>query len=144
MDPATALGVAGSIVGVIQVTGALLTLTQGYIGGVRSAPKGIGELQKSLQDFSQFLKDLDDRIKKNPQFISLAKLNSEDGLLKQCSGELESLHSKLDQPGNQLARNLKWPLKATEVSLFVRRIEGHKSLFNLALSLDHLWVGNKG
>lgn len=138
MDPATLLGTAGSIIGIIQAAGELLTLTQGYIGGVRSAPKDIEELQKSLQDFSQFLKDLDDRIKKNPQLISLAKLNSEDGLLKQCSGELGSLHSKLDQPGNRLARNLKWPLKATEVSLFIRRMEGYKSLFNLALSLDHL------
>lgn len=138
MDLATALGTAGSIVGIIQATGALLTLTRGYIGGVRSAPKDIEELQKSLQDSSQLLKDLDDRIKKNPQLISLTKLNSEDGLLGRCSRELESLHSKLDQPGNRLARNLKWPLKATEVSLFVRRMEGYKILFNLALSLDHL------
>lgn len=144
MDPVTAVGLAGSIIGVIQLTGSLLTLTQGYIGGVRSAPKDIEELKNALQDFSKVLQDLDDHIKKNPQLKSLTQLDRDNGPLKQCPKELDDLHSKLDQPDkNQFEKlirlkSLKWPLKETEVSRFLLRMERHKSVFILALNLDHL------
>lgn len=93
MDLVAVLGLVRCIIGVIQATGVLLTLAQGYISGAGSASKDIEQLQKSLRDFSQFLTDLDNRVKENPQLISLTKPNSEDGPLMQCSEELESLHS---------------------------------------------------
>lgn len=142
MDPVTGVGLAASIIGIIQVTGAVLTLAHGYIGGVRSASKDIEELKGALDNFSQVLRDLEDHVKKNPQLKTLTKLNCKNGPLEQCGRELENLHSKLAKPEkNRVAKlihlkSLKWPLKKEEVSEFLLQLERYKSLFILALGFD--------
>lgn len=142
MDPVTGVGLVGSIVGIIQITGAVLTVAHGYIGGVRSASGEIEELKKALESFSQVLKDLGDHVKKNPQLKTLAKLNCDNGPLEQCGRELKNLHSILARPEkNRVAelihlKNLRWPLKKGEVSEFLVRLERYKGLFILALGFD--------
>lgn len=142
MDPVTGVGLAASVIGIIQVTGAVLTLAHGYIGGVRSASGDIEELKKALENFSQVLRDLEEHVRKNPQLKTLTKFNCENGPLEQCSSDLNNLHSKLARPEkNRLAefihlKNLKWPLKKGEISEFLLRLERYKSLFILALGFD--------
>lgn len=142
MDPVTGIGLAASILGIIQFTGAVLAVTHGYIGGVRSASGEIEELKGALENFSQVLQDLEDHVKKNPQLKSLTKLNCKDGPLERCGEELKTLHSKLARPEKSKVaelihlRNLKWPLKKGEVSEFLLRLERYKSLFILALGFD--------
>lgn len=138
-----ALGIAASIIAVIQLAGKLTSLGYGYIGGVKRAPKDVQELLDELSSLVKVLVVLRDYVDKNPQSAAaLQTLNGPGGPIHGIGQELGVLQSKLDPTGKDgfkgIMGDLKWPLKEKETMQHISRIDRHKSLFIFALTTDQM------
>lgn len=139
---AEVLGLVASIIGVLQLTGALVSVGYDYIGGVKSASKDLQDLVDELHSLGKVLIILQEHADSNPKSAALQKLNSSDGPLKGCTDQLDKLKSKLEA-GKALGfkgkvKNLVWPLKEKETMQYISRIERHKSIFTFALTADQM------
>lgn len=134
------IGLVSSLVGIIQIAGQVAILTHGYIGGVKRASQDISSLIDELGSLSKVLGALKDYIETKPKSLALLKLNGPDGPIRGCVCELEMLRAKLaPRDGFKgLLDSLKWPLKEAETQAYVAQFERHKTLFTLALSVDHM------
>lgn len=138
------VGAAATIIAIIQLTGKVTSLTYGYIGGVKRAPKDLKDLADELKSLENVLNVLKNYTQSNPVSTALETLTDNDGPLLECAQELEKLRIKLEQKGGQglrqkvksLMRGLMWPFDENETLQLISRIERHKSLFNLALTID--------
>lgn len=137
---AETLGIVASIIAVVQLTGKLTSISYGYIGGVKRAGKDLGELLRELGALSGVFIALQHYIDANPQSAPLQRLNDPNGPLRECTKELEELILKLEPRDGWkgVADNLRWPLKEKDTSQYISRLERHKSLFILALQMDHV------
>lgn len=134
------IGLVASIAGLIQITGQVAILTHGYIGGVKRASQDIAALSDELGSLSKVLSALKDYVETRPKSPALLKLADPDGPIRGCAREIEALQKKLvPRDGIKgFIDNLKWPLKEAETLAYLDQFERHKSLFSLALSVDHM------
>lgn len=138
------LGMTASIIAVIQLAGALGTLGQGYIGGVRRAPSDRRKLVEEFASLGQVLEHLKDQIAPTGTASAgiFSKSSAIQGLavpLQNCRLELETLAAKM-QPRKGFRgawSKLKWPLEEAETLQNIERIERYKTLFHFALTADH-------
>lgn len=133
---AEVLGVASSIIGIFQLTGKLVSLGYGFIGGIKRAPKEIRALANELISLSQVLDTLQEYADNHPESPALQRLNEKAGPLQVCTQELKELESVLELKGN-LDRFM-WPLKEKDTLQYIAQIERHKSLFIFALTADQM------
>lgn len=135
------LGLAASIVAVLQLAGQLTIWSYSYIGGVKEAPSTIQQLVDELQSLSGILVNLESCVNSNPGLPALQKLGGLSGRLQQCNRDLEALRLKIEIKPDKLQAKigrLTWPLKEKEVMDYIARLERHKSHFALVLGADHL------
>lgn len=141
---AEAIGLAASIIAVVQITGSLVCLGYNYLGGVRDGSNEPRKLVDELHSLAQVLLVLRDHARDDKllQSTALQRLNGQNGPLPRCALELKTLQRKLEpKPGLRgIVKYLLWPLKEKETLQYIDSIERYKSLFNLALTTDHLWV----
>lgn len=137
---AEVIGLVSSLIGIVQLAGQVAVLTHGYIGGVRRASQDIVALADELGSLSKVLSTLKDYIETKPKSLALTKLDGPDGPLWRCTRDLEALQAKLvPREGlKAILDSLKWPLKEAETQGYVAQFERHKSLFTLALTVDHM------
>lgn len=135
-----AVSFAASIIALIQLTGKLTTISYGYIGGVKRAPKDIADLMLELGSLAKELVALKDYSDKHPNSIVLQRLALNDGPLRICHDELEVLQSKLEVESGLkgVLGSLKWPIKEKDMQHHISRIERQKSLIVFALTTDTL------
>lgn len=134
------LGIAGSIIAVIQLTGQIISLGYDYIGGVTKASKDLRNLVSELQSLGIVLLAMKEFADANPESKTLELLNGKDGPLPGCRQELQKLQRKIT-PRKGLKGKLdalKWPLEEKETLRHMMQIERQKSLFSLALTTDHM------
>lgn len=139
---ADALGIVASVIAILQLTGKLVSLGYDYIGGAIDASKDIRWLLGELHSLSNVLLILQDHARddKTLRLTALQTLNGQNGPLEGCRLELQRLQLKLE-PKTGLRGKMKslvWPLKEKEIFKHISRLEGHKNLFNLALTADQL------
>lgn len=137
---ATILGIAASIIAIIQLTERAATLSYRYTSGVKQAPVHFQSLLDELDSLSKVLATLHDSAKARPGSTELGKLSDHDGPLRGCILELEKLHGKL-QPKvgwGRIINRFMWPLKEKETFDMILRIERYKNLFMLAINADQL------
>lgn len=138
---AEGLSLAASIIAVTQltqVTGQLIASVCIYYGDVKRAPNEIQKLADELRSLSTVLAALKTYADKNQHSAALKELA---GDLAECTQEFQELHTKLSKPKKEwkkLWRNLKWPFKKVGTLEIISRIERHKTLFSLALDVDHI------
>lgn len=136
------IGLTASIIAVIQLTGALSTLTQGYISGVKRATSDRQKLVEELTSLGQVLEHLKVEITPAGCTGTIEKTMMLQGLevpLRNCRTELQALVTKM-QPVKGLRgawRKLKWPLEEAETMQCIERVERYKTLFHFALTADH-------
>lgn len=138
---AEAIGLATSIICIIQLTGQVGALSWGYIGSVRDAPKAIHVLLDELSGFGKVLRTVLEYAESNSgKPTALDELGGEDGPLQKCAEELSNLQIRLELKSGirGVINTLKWPLKADETSRYISGIERYKSLFSLALTVDNM------
>lgn len=138
---AEALGVAASIIAVLQLSGVVIN----YLKDVKDASKDCQNILLEIGSTRCLLQVLNDLIAgSNTQESYLAAARSlavQHGPLDQFRSALERLSEKLITPGNSFAKTAKvltWTLKKYDVKELLSTIERIKSLLSLALQNDHL------
>jgi hypothetical protein len=138
------LGIAASLIGVIQLTGKVSSLGYGYISKVGQAQQDIENFLKELTSLEKFLELIDSYVKAGS--ATSDALQALDEPLRTCRRELKNLELKLKPKKKKTAwfrkkmclTSLMWPLKEKEVTEIIIRIERNKTSFLLALSLDNM------
>lgn len=129
-----AVGLAASIIGIIQLTGKLTTMTYGYISTCKRAPEDLRSLVAELNLLQQALIVLQSQ--SSQQQLTVQGLYGKDGALEKCSQGLQSLVSELEKKGKKA--RLMWPFKEKETMQYIAFIERQKTFFLLAISTDNL------
>lgn len=137
---AEAVGVAGSIVAIIQLTTTVLQ----YIHKVRDASEERLRIHDEISSAGFLLYILKDRAEnaQSEETLSTVKsLNVPSGPLEQFKAALERLTARLApvQGLKTVGKAVAWPFKKAEVKEILSTIERQKSLFNLALQNDHVY-----
>src|SRR5271163_1213899 len=131
-----------SIIAVLQLTGAVI----GYLNDVKDAPKECQQYTIEASNIQNLLINLRYRLEQgqagDPWFTAVRALNIENGPLDQYKQALEQLRSRVEiQDGVQkVKRRLLWKFSKEEVASILARMERLKSLMNIALGMDHLYV----
>jgi hypothetical protein len=143
MDPLTAVSLAASISGLVQIACGIAKLSYGYLSGVKHA----GEAQKSYRHevvaLMEILFQLE-RVLDSPDTAGLvvgraAELSK---LIVLCRDDLSSVQAKLSQASNQFAKLL-WPIKNKELKEQIEKIHRLRSTmsdFVSSVSLSQLHV----
>jgi hypothetical protein len=135
-----ALGVAASIIAVVQIAEKILTLCGKYSLGAKDAKTDIERLSNEITALRNVLTIVKD-LAQGPNAAKLPALNTLPGAIDQCSAELVDLISCLD-PGkrrqlmNNLGLRLTWPFKSEDVNKRIAALERSKATINLALNTD--------
>ncbi|KAI5838988.1 ankyrin repeat-containing domain protein [Morchella snyderi] len=130
---ADGLGLAASIIAVLQITTSVASLGYRYLHSAIRAPDSLRELTLEIQTLTGILS----RLKicaQNPQAVDLRIVENS---LHVCHKEMLGLQEKL-KPRKGLLGRLRWPLDENDIRGYLGRIEGFKSSFSLALGTEQL------
>lgn len=86
---AEVLGVAASVIAVIQLTGKVVSLAYEYLGGVKRASDDLRNLVNELHALGGVLIAMKDFADANPESKTLELLNGQGGPLPGCLQELQ-------------------------------------------------------
>ncbi|KAH7160580.1 hypothetical protein B0J13DRAFT_581474 [Dactylonectria estremocensis] len=138
---ADALGLAGSVIAIIDLSAKVAVLCFEYSTAVGNARADITRLRSRLDDLGttlQGVQHLLDNVNNQVLATSRKLVDSIDG----CTTELVQLQSRLD-PGNARKamrrfgiRALKWPFDSKEVSDIVSNLERYERTITLGLQID--------
>jgi hypothetical protein len=140
MDPVTVVGLAASIVQLIDVT----TKVTKYLNDVKDAPKDRARLAREATNTLALLTDLRYRVEEanstDSWFTGVRSLGVAGGPMDQFKEAMEELAAKL-QPVTgikKIGKTLHWTLDKNKISDILAEIERLKTLVILALDKDHL------
>jgi hypothetical protein len=141
MDP---LSIAASLIAVLQVTSAVISICYDYRQGQKHASREVIQLSDELSSLKDILDALLRLVEKSSNNLDEAKLATfellakPDGPLLTCQSELERLRKKLEPESGWRAvkRSLVWPLQEGEMKKALGGLERLKSTMQLALSAD--------
>ena len=138
---AEGLGVASSIIAIIQISDSVISLYRLFIGKVRGADKEIFQMINTITALKGILEFLQSFVNDDETKFRLPLLHSlshPDGPLEMCRTALADIESRL-RPKRDRAGVLKaitWPWKWKEIEPVLERIEKQKTLMLLALQGD--------
>ncbi|RFU25926.1 hypothetical protein B7463_g10412, partial [Scytalidium lignicola] len=140
MDP---LSITGTLIAILQVTGAVISICYDYRQGSKNASREIIKISDELNSLKDVLDALL-RVVENAQsgdptkLLTFELLAKPDGPLITCKIELEQLKAKLEpEKGWRAVRqSLVWPLKEGDMRKTLSSLERLKSTIQLALSTD--------
>ncbi|RDL42520.1 Uncharacterized protein BP5553_02499 [Venustampulla echinocandica] len=142
------IGLAASIIAVIQITTVVATNVVKYGQSVKKAKQDVAKIQAELGDVEQILQKLKDLVnqattgaeKPVDSWPSLNSLSSPDGALEQCKLALSALSAKLT-PVEGFAKyrhRALWPSKKKDVERCLEDIRTHKSKLFELLNAEHM------
>jgi hypothetical protein len=136
---AEAIGLTASIIGIAQLAGKTFQVSYNYISSVKTARRDIREFLDELSSLKTVLESLQKVADENPQSEALRQLNKSSGPIERIDGVLKELYIKLDsKDGSKMINRMKWPLKEKETEKCIIMIGRHTTIFNIALSADHM------
>lgn len=142
---AEAIGVAGSIVGLIQFTGTIFKLVFNFCKEVKDAPRKAQELVSLIRDLAGMLESL--RLlgtaleANNPRsFLRPQHLQSFKEILLRISKPINEAQSDFDSGKGvkKLRRRLQWPFTLPETNSLFSDLQEHRANIQLALSADSM------
>lgn len=143
-----ALGVAASVIAVIQISEQVVSACYQYYKTTKDAKKEIIDVINVVSGLKSTLENLRHLLDDNDQDSRLSHHKSLVGALKACEEALKQLASKLgikiegdlntDNIKVNFKKKMMWPWKEKEVGKILAVIEKHKSTFILALTGDTL------
>ena len=139
------LGLAASVIAVIDLSAKVVSLCSEYYTNVKNAKDDIARLQREADGLNTTLKHVQSLLD-GPNGAKLeATQNLRDGV-KDCSLQLAALDIKLE-PGRRHKvmrgfgiRALKWPFKNKEVEGIVKDLGRCKDIISLGLQVDQACV----
>jgi hypothetical protein len=138
MDP---LSITASIIAVLQVTKEVIS----YLKETKAAPKELTKVYEEAKNLVILLYELKDSVReqnsREPWLRATSGLAVRDGPLDQCKKALEALVSKTTGHGlRKIGQVLAWKFTKEEVMALLSQIERIKSLVQIALEMDHMFV----
>ena len=136
-----ALGVAASVLTVIELSAKVVSLCVQYSLAVKGAKKEITRLETEVKDLGKVVGDVQHLIG-GPDG---AELSASQKLLKavhDCFMQLKALEKTLDPGKTRKAishfgvRALRWPFESREIEKVIGELERCKETFSLALQVD--------
>ena len=132
------LSVTASIVAVLQLTAVVIKYTQ----ELRTSSKDAGKLLLELSSLRGIIVGLEDLASSDEAWIETSKalIARPNGPISRLEYDLETLRAKLEPAVGikKVQRSITWPFKQEELRSILDRIERLKSLFLLALEMDHI------
>lgn len=139
---AEALGVAGSVIALIQISDRVIALCRPFIGKVRGADKEIFQMINiitALKGILEFLHSFVTDNENKDRLFLLHSLCKPDGPLKTCQAALASIETKLQSPKRDYTGAFKavtWPWISNRIEPVLEVIEKQKTLMLLAMQGD--------
>jgi Cdc6-like AAA superfamily ATPase len=138
MDP---LSIASGIIAVLQVTNEVI----GYLKDTKDAPKELTKICEEAKDLVILLYQLKDLVAEQNShdtwLQTTSGLTAPKGPLDQYREALEILVPKITGRGlRKVGQVLSWKFSREEVMALLSRIERIKSLVQIALEMDHMFV----
>lgn len=151
---AEALGIAGGVIAVLQITKSVLSVCSDYKAAVKGAPWELPGIQKETEDLLGVLQRLEPLALKGSasdprQFANLALLSGPEGLIEVCRNDIARLEKKLKAPDwmkafgprrQALVQSLRWPLKEADTKKIIQSIGRFTRVLNLALEADQTYA----
>lgn len=139
---AEVLGIAGSIIAVIQISEQVVSVCYQYFTTARDATEDIRHIIDVVSGLKSILTNLQTLINANAaRQDTQLQLDSLNEPLNACKADLLKLETrlciKIDRSLSNRAR-LMWPFKKKEIDEILQGVEKHKTTFILALSGDIL------
>lgn len=137
-----ALGVAASIIAIIQLTGTVTKLCHGYLGTATGATKEMSLILNELYALKSVFEWLESQLKSDqganttPRAAMIQLLDLPNGPLERCRETLRALAEMLKPP--KLGRHIVWAFREKDVARLIGRLERDKLLFMLALHGDQM------
>lgn len=151
MDP---LSLSCNIIGVLTISGKLLSFGYSYGNSVKDFPEDLQDLTGELSSLSGILHALkvvmdssspdDSRVASagiDPNGVAKAMaipMEHCERLLLDIVGYLEKEYQKSASKTQGLVQRLSWPLKESKIKGWIERIRRYKNTFSLALSADEV------
>jgi hypothetical protein len=143
------LSAAASVIAVLQVTSAVITVCYAYRQGQKHFTREVIQLSDELNSLKDVLDALLRLVEKSEsssdsdesaRLATFELLAKPDGPLLTCQSELERLKAKLEPETGWRAvkRSLVWPLKEGEMRKALGALERLKGTIQLALSADQV------
>lgn len=140
VDP---IGLVGTLMGIVQVCGKLMSICYDYRMGVRDAPRDISRILDEVVSVGSIAQQLVKVIESDsaPSLSSLQAMGGDDGTLRRCLVELQDLTASLKLGKvSSSRRTLAWPLPRADAGKRLQVLAAIKSTLQLALAADNTWV----
>src|SRR3569833_2077628 len=144
MDP---LSAAASIIGVLQLSEAVLGSCYRFVGKVKDATADINRVIQQFGYLTTILRDLQtlaEPVGQGPQAsVSLSTLKSlagENGPLAACAKALGGLKAKLPGGPLSLRQKLQWPFESKKINSIMDQIMAQGPILELAVAGDNYGV----
>jgi hypothetical protein len=136
------LSISASVTSILQLTGTIVQYLNDIKGFTEERNMIIEEVS-SISGFLYILKDLAERPQGEKTWsATVTSLNVPNGPLEQFRIVLEQLASKLEPVRGlkKIGKQLAWPFQKNEAKNILNTVERQKTIFNLALQNDHMFV----
>lgn len=139
MDP---LSLTASVIAILQLTGEVIK----YLHDVQDAPKECQQCAIEASNLLSLLTNLRYRLEQatnnDPWYTAVRALNVENGPLDQYKQALEQLQSRVETRDGlrKIKKRLLWKFSKAELANILARMERLKSLVDISLQMDHLYV----
>ncbi|KAM5344998.1 hypothetical protein ACJ41O_010860 [Fusarium nematophilum] len=138
---AEAVGLAASVIAIVQLSAKLAQLCRQYYTGVNNAESDIKRLINAAEGLGTSLQGVQ-KLLEGPNREALPTSQKLLDSLKECITELEQVRNRLD-PGKRRKtmsrfglRALKWPFQSSEVGNVICSLERHQQTITLGLQVD--------
>ena len=141
MDPCSAVGLAASILQIINTTAQIIQ----YLNDVREAPEERAQILREAASLLGLLKSLRARVEHANQtdswYVQIRSLEGQGGPLDQYQSAMIALAKKLKPESGvkKLEKLLLWTFDKKQIKATLDLIERLNSLISLALQGDHLY-----
>lgn len=143
---AEALGLASSIVALVQLSTSVYTATSKFYREAKDAKSKINALATQIRNLSGVLQSLS-LLASAPLFddFGVSSPDFRDTYIESCHSTLQKIKRKLEKAENDIeggsrrkviTRSLKWPFAAQETEELVAELNQHRDILQLALSAD--------
>ncbi|KPM44161.1 hypothetical protein AK830_g2367 [Neonectria ditissima] len=142
---AEAIGLAASIAGLVQLTGAVFKLVTKFCKEARDAPAKVQDLATQTRDLAGVLENL--RLLASSLEITDSNPSLKLQHLDSCAETLGAISSKLvkaqedfdsGKAAKRLSRRLKWPFSLSDTKDLVANLASQREILQLALSTDSM------
>ncbi|SRR5947207_1286110 len=135
------LGVAASIVAVVELSAKIASLCFEYSIAVKDAKTDITRLHTKAKELEEVAKGVQELID-GPRGVQLSTSQKLEQAVLSCHTQIKAIKERLD-PGRRRKtmsrfglRALKWPFESKEVDKIVRDLENCNATISLALQVD--------